>query len=193
MQILDQTVEAIRMQSGKVRVDGARLAATLAAIAECGEQALRIWQDYLANPGAPGDKYSIISWIGAERAKQLHELSLRAHDLMNVLRASAGDQARFLVWEESPIVLAYRGLKEGETGPQAAQAAVAAQQEIIAHVRALADQVRSFKSSEATTKTAKKPAAKKTPAKAAKKAAPKKKHVAKKPARKPAKKAAKKK
>lgn len=183
MQILDQTVEAVRVQGSKGRVDGAQLAATLEAIAACGEQALRIWQGYLDNPGAPGDKYSIISWIGAERAKQLHELSLKAHDLMKTLRAAAGEQARFLVLEESPIVLAYRGLKEGETGPQAAQAAIAAQQASIAHVRALVGQVRNLKSS-ATAKTGKKPAGKK----AAKKAASKKKPAARKAVKKAAKK-----
>lgn len=193
MQILDQTVEAVRAQANKGRVNGAQVAATLEAIAECGEQALRIWRGYLANPGAPGDKYSIVSWIGAERAKQLHELSLKVRDLMNVLRASAGDQARFLVLGESPIVLAYRGLKEDETGPQAAQAAVTAQQESIVHARALAEQVRNFKSSATAAKTAKKPAGKKTLTKAARKAAPKKTQGAKKPAKKAAKKAAKKK
>lgn len=188
MQILDQTVEAVRVQGSKGRVNGAQAAATLAAIAECGEQALQIWQDYLANPGAPGDKYSIVSWIGAERAKQLHELSLKAYGLMNVLRTSTGDQARFLVLGESPIVLAYRGLKEGETGPQAAQAAVTEQQESIAHVRALADQVRSLKSSGTAAKPAKKPANKKTASKGRTKVASKKKPSTKKPAKKAAKK-----
>lgn len=188
MQILDQTVEAVRVQGSKGRVNGAQLAATLEAIAECGEQALRIWQGYLANPGAPGDKYSIVSWIGAERAKQLHELSLKARDLMNVLRASAGDQARFLVLGESPIVLAYRGLKEGETGPQAAQTAVTAQQESIAHVRALAEQVRSFKTFATAAKTVKKPTNKKAGSKSKAKPTSKKKPSTKKPAKKAAKK-----
>lgn len=191
MQILDQTVEAVRVQGSKGRVNGAQVAATLETIAECGEQALRIWQGYLNSPGAPGDKYSIVSWIGAERAKQLHELSLKAHDLMYSLRASTGEQARFLVLGETPVVLAYRGLKEGETGPQAAQAAIAAQQESIAHTRVLAGQVRNFKSS--GTAAAKKPAGKKAAPKAAKKAAPKKKQAPKKSAKKAVKKAAKKK
>lgn len=188
MQILDQTVEAVRAQANKGRVNGAQVAATLEAIAECGEQALRIWQGYLANPGASGDKYSIVSWIGAERAKQLHELSLKAHDLMNVLRASAGDQARFLVLGESPIVLAYRGLKDGETGPQAAQMAVTAQQESIAHARALAEQVRRFKPSATAAKTVKKPATKKVTSKGTAKIASKKRQSTKKPAKKAAKK-----
>ncbi len=141
MQILDQAVAAMRKRGA----DGAKVAAQLEAIAAGGEQAARLWQGYLDNPGAAGDKYTIMSWIGAERAKQLHELSLQAHELVNAVCAAAGDQARFLVLDESPIVLAYRGLKEGETGPQAAQGALAQQQENIKHLRALADQARSLK------------------------------------------------
>lgn len=189
MQILDQAVGAILKQGAKRRVNGAPLAAKLEAIAACGDQAARIWQGYLDNPGAPGDKYTIVSWTGAERAKQLYELSLQAHALVKDVCAAAGDQARFLVLDESPIALAYRGLKEGETGPQAAQALLAEQQATNKHLRALADKVRAIKP------VAAKPAAKKAAPKAVKKkAAPKKKVVARKPAAKKAvKKAAKKK
>ena len=179
MQILNQAVAAMRKRGA----DGAKVAAQLEAIAACGEQAARLWQGYLDNPGAAGDKYTIVSWIGAERAKQLHELSLQAHELVSAVCAAAGDQARFLVLDESPIVLAYRGLKEGETGPQAAQASLAQQQEHIKHLRALADQVRALKpGAKAAIKppakkktvspkqaSAKKPAAKKSVKKAAKK------------------------
>lgn len=180
MQILDQAVETIRKQGA----NGAQVAATLEAIAACGDLAMRIWQGYLDSPGAPGDKYTVMSWIGAERAKNLHELSLQAHALVKDVCAAAGKQARFLVLDESPITLAYRGLKEGETGPQAAQALLAEQQATNKHLRALADKLRVIKPA---AKAVKKPAAKK-------KAAPKKKVVAKKPAGKKAvKKAAKKK
>jgi hypothetical protein len=197
MQILDLAVEAIRKQGAKGRVNGAPLAAKLEAIAACGDQAARLWQGYLDKPGAPGDKYTIMSWVGAERAKQLHELSLQAHVLVKDVCAAAGDHARFLVLDESPIALAYRGLKEGETGPQAAQVLLAEQQATNKHLRALADKLRAIKSTAAkpAAKAVKKPAAKKVSPKAAnKKAAAKKKTTAKKPAtRKAVKKAAKKK
>ncbi len=185
MQILDQALEAIRKQGG----NGVQAAAKLEAIAACGDQAARLWQGYLDSPGAPGDKYTIVSWIGAERAKHLHELSLQAHELVKDVCAAAGKQARFLVLDESPIALAYRGLKEGETGPQAGQALLAEQQATNKHLRALADKVRTVKP---VAKKAKKPAAKKAAAK--KKTAPRKKAAVKKPALKKAvKKAAKKK
>jgi hypothetical protein len=183
MQILDLAVEAIRKQGAKGRVSGAQLAAKLEAIAACGDQAARIWQGYLDKPGEPGDKYTIVSWVGAERAKQLYELSLQTHVLVKDVCAAAGNQARFLVLDESPIALAYRGLKEGETGPQAAQALLAEQQATNKHLRVLADKLRAIK-----------PVAAKPAAKAVKKPAVKKKAVAKKTsAKKPAaKKAAKK-
>ena len=188
MQILDLAVETIRKQGAKGRVNGAQLAAKLEAIAACGDQAARIWQGYLDKPGETGDKYTIVSWVGAERAKQLYELSLQAHVLVKDVCAAAGNQARFLVLDESPIALAYRGLKEGETGPQAAQVLLAEQQATNKHLRALADKVRAIKP------VAAKPVAKAKKKPAAKKAAPKKKVAARKPAaKKKAKKAAKKK
>jgi hypothetical protein len=176
MQILDLMVEAVRKQGA----NGAPLAAKLEAIAACGDQAARLWQGYLDNPGVPGDKYTIISWIGAERAKQLHALSLDAQALVKDVCAAAGKQARFLVLDESPIALAYRGLKEGETGPQAAQALLAEQQATNKHLRALADKVRAIKPATAkpAAKATKKPAAKKTAVR--KRTAPKKKAAARK-------------
>jgi len=171
MQILDLAVEAIRKQGAKGRVNSAPLAAKLEAIAACGDQAARLWQGYLDKPGAPGDKYTIMSWVGAERAKQLYELSLQAHVLVKDVCAAAGDQARFLVLDESPIALAYRGLKEGETGPQAVQVLLAEQQATNKHVRALADKLRAIKpvAVQPAAKAAKKPAAKKAASKAVKK------------------------
>ena len=184
MQILDQAVEMIRKQGA----NGASLAAKLEAIAACGDQAARVWQGYLDNPGVSGDKYTIVSWIGAERAKQLYALSLEAHALAKDVCAAAGKRARFLVLDESPISLAYRGLKDGETGTQAAQVLLAEQQATNKHLRALADKVRAIKP------VAAKPVAKATKKPAAKKAAPKKKVAAGKPAaKKKAKKAVKKK
>jgi hypothetical protein len=197
MQIVDQAVQVIRKQGATGRLNGAQLAAKLEAIAACGDQAARIWQGYLEKPGAPGDKYTMVSWIGAERAKQLYELSLHVHTLVNDVCAAAGAQARFLVLDESPIVLAYRGLKDAETGPQAAQAALTAQQATNKHLRALADTLRTIKPTAAkpATKAKKKPAAKETlPKTKKKKATAKKKATVKKSAAKKAvKKAAKKK
>lgn len=193
MQILDQAVAVMR--AGKGTLDGAKAAALLEAIAAAGEEAARIWQGYVDQPGAPGDKYTLISWMGAERANRLQDLSHKAEALVKELCAGAGAQARFLVMDESPIQMAYIGLKEGETGPQAAAVRLATQQATNKHLRELAGQVRSAKAGAlktaakaGTVKKAAKPAAKKAPAKkpAAMKKSPKKKAAKKAPAKKPA-------
>jgi hypothetical protein len=174
MQILDQAVEIMRKRGA----NGAQVAASFEVLATVGEEAARVWQGYLDKPGATGDKYTLVSWMGPDRANQLFSLSLKAKTVVDEIRAATGPQARFLVLDESPIVLAYAGLKEGETGPQAAQARLAAQQAMNKHLRELAGMVRSLK-----------PGVAKAPAgKAAAKKKPATKKPAKQPARKPAKK-----
>lgn len=176
MQILDQAVAVMR----KGGADGAQVAAQLEAIAAIGDKAARIWQDYIDKPGATGDKYSLISWMGPDRARALFDLSLEARALVKAVCAAAGPEARFLVMDQSPVMLAYAGLKDGQTGPQAAVEWLAAQQAMNKHIRALADQVRSLKPGKVTAKTAakktgaKKPPAKKTTGKKAPKKMPKK-------------------
>jgi hypothetical protein len=195
MQVLDQAVAAIQARGGKGRVDGAQVAARLRALAACGEEAVLLWKGYLDKPGAPGDKYAMVTWVGPERAKQLHELSLKAQELVKEVCAATGDQARFLVLDESPIVLAYQMIHEGETAVDIAKAALARQQAVVTHVRDLAAKVAAIKPTGAAKPAGKKPAGKKPAAKkavrkAAKKPAPKKKSAVKKKA---AKKSAKKK
>lgn len=161
MQILDQAVAVMR----KGGADGAQVAAQLEAIAAIGDKAARVWQDYIDKPGTTGDKYSLISWMGPDRARALFDLSLEARALVKAVCAAAGSEARFLVMDQSPVMLAYAGLKDGQTGPQAAVEWLAAQQAMNKHVRALADQVRSLKPGKVTAKTVGKTAAKKTGAK----------------------------
>jgi len=183
MQILDQAVEVMRKRG----VKGPEIAAKLEAIGAISDEATRIWQGYLDRPGAAGDKYTLVSWMGPERARQLFELSLKAKPLVDEVCAATGPQARFLVLDESPVVLAYAHLADGETGPQAAQARLAAQQAMSRHLRALADAVRALKPGAAkAAPTTKRPVAGKAAAKkksaAKKKPAVKKKRAAKKTA-----------
>lgn len=187
MQILDRAVAVLR--AGKGTMDGAKAAALLEAMAAAGEEAARIWQGYVQQPGAPGDKYTLISWMGAERANRLQDLSHKAEALVKELCAGAGAQARFLVLDESPVQMAYIGLKEGETGPQAAAQRLSAQQATNKHLHELAVQVHSAKAGKggavkkaARKAAAKKPAAKKPAAKKVAKKAPSKKPAAKKKA-----------
>jgi hypothetical protein len=185
MQILDQAVTVMRQRGAP----GTQVAASLEALAAVSDEAARIWQGYLDQPGAAGDKYTLVSWVGPDRARQLYELSLTAKGLVDEVCAATGPQARFLVLDEGPIALAYVQLHDGETGPQAAQRQLAAQQDMGKHLRALADAVRGLKPAAAKGTTKPKTPAKKA---ATAKKKPTSKKSAKPAAKKPAKKAAKK-
>src|SRR3990172_4140352 len=97
---------------------------------EC-QATVQVWQGYLAKPGTPGDQWTIVSWIGPDRAKQLHGINLRAKQNVEEVCRMAGPQAgRFIGLEENVdiIEMAYRMLKPGETGTDAAKAAIQRQQ-----------------------------------------------------------------
>lgn len=159
MQILDQAV-AVMQKRG---VDGATVAKQLEKLADVGERAARVWKGYLEHPGPAGDKYSLITWMGPQPARDLFSLSLEARSLVDAICAAAGPEARFLVMDESPILMAYVGLKDGETGPQAAADRMAMQLARNAHFRKLADRIRSVKPGGGAAKPVAKAKAKKKP------------------------------
>ncbi len=152
----------------------------------CGK-AIEVWQHYLDRPGTAGDRWTALSWVGPERAKTLHELSLRAGDLLRELLTVAGsDTIRFLAYENNMIETAYRQLSPGETGPDMARVSIDRMNASRAYLKSASDRVRSIvlaearsgrkTSASAVRKSAGKKAAKTTPRKKAapKKAAPKK-------------------
>jgi len=141
MEILDRAVAVM----GKRGVDGARISAQLEQLAGVGDQAVKIWQAYVDRPETTGDKYSLVTWMGPQPARELYELGLKARSLVDAICAAAGPEARFLVMDENPIVMAYVGLREGETGPQAAAERMTQQQERNHHFRDLANRVRALK------------------------------------------------
>ena len=143
----------------------ARLEAVIAACAE----ASKVWQDYLATPGTPGDKWSVLSWVGAERAKRLHEIGLEARaQMMQAPLGSGGNSAGL---EDAVIELAYGQVKEGETGQDVAKLAIQRMQERVQAIRKLIARieaaphapVKSMKTAMSTAK--KKPVAQKAPQK----------------------------
>ena len=108
------------------------------ALISCCEEAKKAWQEYLSHPGPAGDRYSIVSWIGAARSRHLHEISLQATETIRAACTEAGAKTvRFLSLEENIIVLPYRMLRPNETGPEAAQAAIETLAERIAHLQQL--------------------------------------------------------
>jgi hypothetical protein len=96
----------------------------------------------VAAPTGSGDRWSIITWIGADRGKQLHEINLDAKArLAAICRSAGGKAARTVDLEDDLIETAYRMLKPGETGIEAAQSAIRTLQGRIEYLRGLPAQL----------------------------------------------------
>lgn len=176
MESLDRAIDLVsrwKADRGKQRVEV--LTRLESVIKDC-QAASKVWQDFLDKPGTPGGHWTIVSWVGPDRAKQLHEINLRAKASVEEVCRLAGPAAgRFAGLDEDVIEMAYRQLKPGESGIDAAKTALANSQKTIEYLRGLIERVRSAKAPAAGKSPAKK-AGKKTAAKPAKKkAAPKKK------------------
>ncbi|HSW52145.1 MAG TPA: hypothetical protein VLG93_02845 [Sulfuricaulis sp.] len=169
MDSLDRAIDLVarwKADRGKQRAEV--LARLESVIKDC-QAASKVWQDFLDKPGAPGGQWTIVSWVGPDRAKQLHEINLRAKASVEELCRLAGPAAgRFAGLDEEVIEMAYRQLKPGESGIDAAKTAVANTQKTMDYLRGLIERVRSAKAPAAGKSPAKK-AGKKTAAKPAKK------------------------
>lgn len=160
-----------------------------AVIAKC-EEAIKEWQEYLKSPGAPGDKWSVLSWVGPQRAKRLHEIGLEAREQMVQACLSLGAAGGHIAGlEDSVVVSAYGQLTTGQTGPDAGKAAVQRMQQDIKQLGKVIERIKSApavkvkKPATVAVSRPRKPAAKKAAGR--KKPAPKqagKKPAAKKPA-----------
>jgi hypothetical protein len=123
MNTLEQAVRSKAAQNPKTR--GA-MATQLERLSQDCAAATNVWKDFLAKPVNQGDPWSIVAWVGPARAKQLHEINLAARARMQAIaNLAGGEAARLMDYEEEPIEMAYRQLKPGETGIDAANAAVA--------------------------------------------------------------------
>jgi hypothetical protein len=153
-------------------------------IAKC-EEAIKEWQEYLKSPGAPGDKWSVLSWVGPQRAKRLHEIGLEAREQMVQACLSLGAAGGHIAGlEDGVVVSAYGQLATGQTGPDAGKAAVQRMQQDIKHLGKVIERIKSAPA--VKVKTAASNAASKAKQPAAKKAAGKKKPAPKKAGKKPA-------
>lgn len=176
MQSLDTAVAALcRSSAGKQKLKPVARAELVGLVSDC-EAAIKVWQGYLAAPTTADDKWSIVAWIGADRGKQLHEIHLRAKErLAAIARSAAGPAARSIDLEDELIEMAYRMLKPGETGIDAAQSAVQTLEGRIGYLRNLVARLDGATVEAKTAKAApeaRRPAAKPKPKKkvAAKKA-----------------------
>ncbi len=174
MNSLDQAIELISRWKADRQKQRAEVLSRLEAVAKECQAALQVWQGYLAKPGAPGDQWTIMSWVGPDRAKQLHEINLRAKENVEEVCRMAGSQSgRFIGLEANAdvIEMAYRMLKPGETGIEAATSAVQQLQERMNYVQGLMQRIRSAKPAPKVTTVmaaGKKATAKKSVAKRAK-------------------------
>jgi len=187
MNSLDKAVELVLRWKADRQKDRAEIVARLEGVIKECQAAIQVWQGYLAKPGAPGNQWTIVSWIGAERAKQLLDINLRAKQLVEEACRIAGPEAgRFVHFDADPVETAYRQLKQGESGVDAAKISVERLETRVKYLHGLIERIRSTKPAAASAKGAaknpsgkKKGAANKPKKKAAKagkkKAAPKKK------------------
>lgn len=177
MDSLDQAIDLVSRWKADRNKQRTEVLARLENVIKDCQAAIKVWQDFLDKPGAPGDQWTIMSWIGPARAKQLHEINLRSKaSVEDVCRLAGPAVGRFVVLDEDVIEMAYRQLKPGETGIDAAKTAVANTQKYMDYLRGLSERVRSAKAPAAAEKSPAIKAKKKTTAKPAKKkVAPKKK------------------
>jgi len=165
MDSLDRAIELVMRWKADRQKQRADVQSRLDAVVKECQTAVQVWQGYLAKPGASGDQWTIVSWVGPDRAKQLHEINLRTkQNLEEICRMAGPRSGRFVGLDDDVIEMAYRMLKPSETGADAAKTAVQRQQERMDYIRGLMQRLR-------TAKPASKPAAKQSaPNKAGKKA-----------------------
>lgn len=178
MDSLDRAIDLVSRWKADRNKQRAEVLTRLESVIKDCQAATKVWQDFLDRPGAPGDQWTIMSWIGPTRAKQLHEINLRVKASVEEVCRLAGPAAgRFVVLDEDVIEMAYRQLKPGESGIDAAKTAVANTQKTMDYLRGLIERARNAKAPAATggKSPAKKTKQKATAKPAKKKAAPKKK------------------
>jgi len=125
MESLDRAVDLVLNWPADRAKDRQAVIRAMRELADRGKRAQAVWEDYLKAPGKPGDRWSLISWVGPDRMRKLHEINLEAKAIVKHITDMAGPAAgRFDQLDEDVIVLAYRQLGDGETGPDAAKGAV---------------------------------------------------------------------
>lgn len=121
LQQLQQSVAALDTE-GREQVRNC-----LQAIASQMTAAEQLWNSYLDNPEASDDRFTLVMWIGAERARALHRIHLELRTHARSLSECGGVAFCDTIGIASAvdIVEAYDQLQEGESGPQRAEQAVA--------------------------------------------------------------------
>ncbi len=178
MDSLDRAIDLVSRWKADRKKPRAEVLTRLESVIKDCQSAIKLWQDFLDKPGAPGNHWTIMSWVGPIRAKQLHEINLRAKTSVEEVCRMAGPIAgRFVVLDDDVIEMAYRQLKPGESGIEAAKTAVINTQKYMEYLRGLIERALSTKAPAASAGkgTAKKSQMKSPTKTVKKKAVPKKK------------------
>lgn len=128
MSLLDQASKTIEGW-GRDRVeDRDRCVDLFKQIVQRMERGIAIWQECLDQAPQSGDHFTLVLWIGAERARSLQALYLENKASAMALTQLTGVRLKdsLSIAEELDIVQPYDQLKPGETGIQRAQAAIRA-------------------------------------------------------------------
>jgi len=175
MSSLDTAVDLVLQWTSARPKQREEILALLEDVIAGSREGIRVWQGYLE---APGDQWTLVSWLGPERARQLHEINLKTKERVERVCLLAGPEAgRFAIFDNDVIEMAYRQLNPGETGAEAAKTAIQVMGERIDHLRGLIERIRTTKppAKKATVKKKAVKVKKKTrPARAKKKPAGKK-------------------
>ena len=154
MNSLDRAAELVLRWKANRQNERQQVLTNLEATVKDCQAAQQVWQGFLDKPGAPGDQRTIISWVGAVRAKQLFDINLEAKQKVEHVCQMAGPEAgRFIMFDEDVIELAYRQLKSDETGLDAAKNAIEHLQARGNYLRGLIDRIRNTKPAAANTKS----------------------------------------
>ena len=117
MDCLNRTIALIEQGRMDREIDRKQAVTGLeAVIAKC-EEAINVWQEYLKSPGTPGDKWSVLSWVGPQRGIRLHEIGLEARQqMMQACLALGAAGGHIAALEDGVVVSAYGQLMTGQTG-----------------------------------------------------------------------------
>jgi hypothetical protein len=174
MKSLDKAVDLVLQWTSDRKKERDEVLSSLdSVIADCRE-AIKVWQGYLDSPGEPGDQWTLVSWLGPQRVKTLHEINLKAKERLERVCHMAGPAVgRFIIFDEDIVEMAYRQLNAGETGTDAAKSAIETMGRRIDYIRDLSEHIRAAKPP--TKKAPARPKAKAGGKKSAKKKKPSKK------------------
>lgn len=126
MSLLDEAI-AVAGQWGAERAsEHARCKLLLEQIIGHMEAASGVWEDFLSVVPSEGDPFTLVLWMGPERARRLHRIYLDDQETVAALTELTGVPFKDTmgIVEEVDIVRAYDELKQGETGEERAKQAI---------------------------------------------------------------------